>query len=112
MEFLISIAPESALEKAGCFCWFWGFACAGAGWLPDGCDCGAPLGDAELDVAGVGDEAFPEPELTEDDEETGELLPPAGLDDVGDVEDGGALDGADALVSLALVLASELLAES
>lgn len=119
----MSIAPESALEKAGCFCcWFWGCACVGAGRLPDGCDGGAPLGDAELPeegAAGVGDEAFPAPELelAEDDAEAGELLPPTELDDVGAREDGDALDSADALVSLvppslAFALASELLAES
>ena len=120
----MSIAPESALEKAGCFCcWFCGCACVGAGLFPEGCDDGAPLGDAELPeegAAGVGDEAFPAPELelAEDDAGAGGLLPPAELDDVSAWEDvGGALDGADALVSLvppslALVLASELLAES
>ena len=85
--------------------------------MPEGCDGGAPLGDVELDAAGVGDEAFPELELAEDDEEEGELLPPAGLDDVGAGDDGDVLDGADALVSivppsLALVPASELLAVS
>ena len=120
----MSIAPESALEKAGCFCcWFCGCACVGAGLFPEGCDDGAPLGDAELPeegAAGVDDEAFPEPELelAEDDAEAGELLPPAELDDAGAWEDAGdALDGADALVSLAppslaFALASELLAES
>lgn len=118
----MSIAPESALEKAGCFCccWFCGCPCAGAGLLPEGCDGGAPLGDAELPeegAAGVGDEAFPEPELAGDDAEAGELLPPGELDDVGAGDGGGALDGADALMSLvppshALALASELLAES
>lgn len=119
----MSIAPESALEKAGCFCcWFWGCACVGAGLLPDGCDGGAPLGDAELPeegAAGVDDEAFPEPELelAEDDVEAGELLPPEELDELDAWEAGDALDGADALVplvppSLAPALASELLAES
>ena len=123
MEFLMSIAPESALEKAGCFCcWFCGCACVGAGLFPEGCDDGAPLGDAELPeegAAGVGDEAFPAPELelAEDDAEAGELLPSAELDEVDDGDADDALDGADALVSLvppslALALASELLAES